>query len=247
MTKTLFSKPFLPTVLLTGLLCAVSPVRATQDPPSLEGWELIKDKDGVQSYKMHTKGSSVLAFRGLATLDAPPEKIITVMMNAKRFKQWVPAIKSSKFVSKPSPFEHIVYTLHSGASFFFITLYKPRDFVYKITVEPDAKAQRVLLTYASVEHPRAPKEEKHIRAELLHSAIYLVPKGGGTKTFIDMEMHVDPKGKLPGWVINWVYKWWARTAVKKLRKHLVKRKIEIDPSYKALFSMGTVQDAKSLK
>ena len=244
MTISFLLKTNLFAVVLMGLMCSVSPSLATQDPAPLDGWELIKDKNGVQSYKMHTKGSSVLAFRAQTTLDAPPEKIITVMMDAKRFKQWVPALKSSKFVTKPSPLEHIVYTLHSGAYFFFITLYKPRDFVYKITVEPDARAQRVLLTYSSIEHPKAPKEEKHIRAELLHSVIYLVPKRGGTKTFIDMEMHVDPKGKLPGWVINWVYKWWARTTVKKLQKHLVKRKIEIDPSYKALFDMGSVQDAK---
>ena len=75
-------------VLLVSLVAG--PVLAMEPPhvsAAEQGWELMRDENGIRSYKRIVPGSPLLAFRGEAAIDAPIDRVMSVLQQELR-RSW---------------------------------------------------------------------------------------------------------------------------------------------------------------
>lgn len=167
-------------------------------------WEKIDDDAGIQVYRKEVPGSSFLAFKGVATLDAPIEKLLWVLADNDHRTEWVDRLVASRILERKGEFDYVVYQHFSAPP-----LVSDRDYVYR--GRASRRADWVVLELASVVHPKAPTTVG-VRAELLKSSYAMTPVGPN-KTKVIVEIHTDPKGDLPAFIVNMIQKSWPRNTL----------------------------------
>jgi hypothetical protein len=182
--------------------------------PAFASWEKIDDEEGIRVFRKEVHGSSVVAFRGEATVEASIEKVLWVLGDNTHRTEWVDRLEKSVVLERKGPYESIVYQ-HFSLPF----PASDRDYVYRGKATRD-KSGVVTLLLESVTHPKAPPTVG-VRANLIRSRYLLTPKGKD-RTFVVVEIHTDPMGSLPSFLVNLVQKSWPMKTMKGLRAHLKK-------------------------
>lgn len=194
-------------LLLIGALLLAAPALAGD-------WEKIDDEDGIRVFRKEVAGSSVVAFRGEATIAAPIEKVLWVLGDNTHRTEWVDRLEKSVVLEKKGAYEYVVYQ-HFSLPF----PASDRDYVYRGKATRD-KSGVVTLLLESVTHPKAPATVG-VRANLIKSRYLLTPKGKDS-TFVVVEIHTDPKGSIPSWLVNLVQESWPRKTMSGLKEHVKK-------------------------
>jgi len=162
------------------------------------GWEKMAEEDGAVAYTMDT-GTSVVAFRGVTTIDGPIDVIMSVLLDNKRKHRWVDRLVISEVVHRHSDTELDVYQ-----HFDLPWPISDRDYYYKAKLTKHHNgAQKLVLRSLPSEH----LPSVGIRAELIESSYLLIPMSD-TKTMVQVEIFTDPKGRLPTWLVKLVKKKW---------------------------------------
>lgn len=174
-------------------------------------WEYVgKDKD-VEVYKGQVKGTSVVAFRGVAVIDAPVEKILTVIHDLNLMKKWMQEMREVKVLERQGLFNKIEYNIIDAP-----WPMSDRDFVYsfKLFVNQDST---ITIKVENATHPDAPEKRKLVRGELSASRYVLRPLEKN-KTYFEIELLADPKGSVPKWLVNLTQESWPGNTIDRIRK-----------------------------
>ena len=176
-------------------------------------WEQIDDDQGVRVYKRDVQGSPLVAFRGETVIDAPVEKLLWVLADNAHRTDWVDRLEKSVLLEQSGRYEYIVYQ-HFDLPFPI----SDRDYVYRARAVKEAG--KVVLYMESVEHPKAPATVG-VRANLIRSKYELISKGKGS-TIVIVEIHTDPGGLVPTWLVNLIQKSWPMKTLTALRHQVSK-------------------------
>lgn len=193
-------------------------------PAAAAGWEKIDEEDGIKVFRKEVPGSPLVAFRGEGMISAPLEKLLWVLADNAHRTEWVDRLKKSVVLQTNGTYEYIVYQ-HFGLPFPI----SDRDYVYRGKATRDENGV-VTLDLSSVTHPKAPATVG-VRANLIGSRYVLTPKGPD-KTYVVVEIHTDPKGAIPTWLVNLIQKSWPMKTLKGLRAQVQKpfvKRLEIPP------------------
>jgi len=205
--------------LATGILLSVSFAAAASPEPvkaPTDGWKLVKKDDTLELYEREVPGSDVIAFRGEGLLEAPIARVASVLLDDPHATEWVDSLEESKVLRKISPLEFIEYN-HIGTPF----IMKDRDFVTDVKIEIDPKAKQVSLRYKSVDDPSGP-QTSYVRGDLIDSLFLMKSLEDGKKTSLRAEIHCDPKGSVPKWIVNFFQRSWPADTFSGIRKQLQK-------------------------
>jgi hypothetical protein len=175
-------------------------------------WEQIDEGDGVRVFRKEMPNSDLVAFRGEALLDSPIEKLLWVLGDNEHRTDWVDRLEKSVLLERISPYEYVVYQ-----QFDLPFPISDRDYVYRGKAVR-GNAGKVVLHMQSIEHPKAPKTVG-VRANLIRSKYELIPKGK-QQTIVIVEIHTDPKGLIPTWLVNAIQKGWPRKTLVALGKQV---------------------------
>ena len=93
-----------------------------------------------------------------------------------------------------------------------------RDYVYH--VKASKQGENVYIAIKSATHSDAPGTVG-VRAHLNNSNYVLEPLGDN-KTKVTVEIHTDPKGLLPSWLVNLIQKSWPVKTLNGIRKQTAK-------------------------
>ena len=192
-----------------------------------EKWELVGSKDDIVTYRREVAGSPLIAIRGEAVVDASILHVASVLMDAAHLPQWMDRLAEARRIRTIGLRHYVEYDRASTP--FPLT---DRDFVVETWVEIDAAKKQLLLKAHSVTDPSAPVTGL-VRGEVLSSLFTLVPLDQGRRTRVVAEVHTDPKGSLPKWLVNLVQKSWAHTTIMGLRSQVRKATGPDDPDLKA--------------
>ena len=206
------------------LLLALPSLAST--PPA---WELTGEKNGIKTFRREMPGSPIVAFRGEGTIDAPLEKVVSVLLNSARATEWVDSLESCKILRHQGPHSHVEYH-HIGTPF----VMKDREFVSKVTTEIDPKSKTFRLRYQPTEDALAPKTD-YVRGELTDSSYTLQSIDGGTRTRAEIEIFADPKGLVAKWIVNFFQSSWPQNTLEAMRKESARADIGPLPEFKTLF------------
>ena len=186
-------------------------------------WEEINKAEGIVVSRRHVEGSPLVAFRGVAEVDASIERILWVLVDNDHRRDWVDRLLKSERLEEITEHEFIVYQVFDVP----IGMSK-RDFVYRGKAVFKPETGQVVLDMHSVKHRRSPKTAG-VRADLINSRYVLTPTGNGGKTRVEVEIHTDPKGWLPTWIVNLIQKSWPLKTLRSLRKQVVKEFVKDYP------------------
>lgn len=163
---------------------------------SQANWEKIGEDEGIQVYRWSVPGSGLFAFRAEGDVASPIANVASALVDINRRHEWMPSLGETRIVKVVSPTERVEYT-HIKTPF----IIKDRDFVMhnKATFFPET--QEILFAFHSVEEPSAPPTSR-VRGEIHASFYRLKVINGGVATHVEFVVHVDPRGSLPGWIVN---------------------------------------------
>ncbi len=190
----------------------------------LTKWEKIKERKGVEVFSGDVSGSNIVAFRGVSTIDAPLEKVISVIYDVSRIKEWMSDLQSSKVIEQKSKFQKIEYNRTSAP-----WPLSDRDFIYSVDFKVDKENKSAEIMIENATHQDAPEVPGVIRGELLSSRYYLKSLENNSKTHIEVEILADPKGSIPKWVVNIFQSGWPSNTIFGIKKIATEAKYQVHP------------------
>ncbi|MCO5167166.1 MAG: START domain-containing protein [Planctomycetes bacterium] len=197
-----------PALLATALLVPVALAAG-------EGrWEHIAREQGVDVYRREVAGSALVAFKGVTVVEAPLERVLWVLAENDRRTEWIDLCAESRVLERVSEHESVIYQRYALPWYL-----SDRDYVFRArAVREQDGAVRLLM--ASCEHPAAPPTVG-VRARLLESTYVLTPLGE-RRTRVAVEIHTDPCGMVPDWLVNVVQKSWPLKTLQGIRKQVAR-------------------------
>lgn len=188
---------------------------------SADDWEKINTEDGVSVYSKAVEGSDLVAFKGVATIKQPLGKLLSVLMDNERRVEWVDRMSVSTILEEKNKFDFVIYQ-----AFDLPFIISNRDYVYRGKAYTDAQGA-VVLTMNSCKHEKSP-ETVGVRAKLIRSKYKLIPKGK-TQTTVEVEIHTDPRGMIPTWLVNQIQENWPAKTLSGIRKQAQRKDVKPYP------------------
>lgn len=235
MTFILFACPFVawgainPQVAINPLYDTRPELSNTAGAPLDDSWERLSDGDGIVVHKRKLPGSKFVEFRGTGTIDAPVSKILNVLLDTPRKLEWVDRAVEARDIRTLSPVERVEYNRTSAP-----WPVKDRDFLFQAKAFPNLRDKTVLITLKSIEDEAVPVDPCCVRGELARSSYFLKAIKGGTATELTVQIHADPRGAVPSWIVNMIQKSWPRKTMQALREQVAKPDVAENALFKSL-------------
>jgi hypothetical protein len=191
-----------------------------------EDWTLVGNEHGIEIYRREVPGSGVVALRGVGIIDAPLWKIASILLDNRRAPEWVDSLKESRVLHRLALNRYVEYN-HLGLP----PMLKDRDFVSEVEIEVDSHAKTFALIYKPTDDANVPASH-HVRGEIISGVFRARALGGEAGTELTAELHCDPKGALPKWIVNLFQKNWPRNTLEAIRTQAAKPDIAMPDQFK---------------
>ncbi len=202
---------------LGSLVMAASPPLRAEEP-EVGPWQFVKQSDGIVVERRTVAGSPLKEFRGRGTVNAPVSAILAVFSDVPRATEWMDSCNASWIVSDMGDREKVVYNrTHAPWPI------SDRDAVLRNVLTFDEQRREVRLEFATVEDPRAPRVRGVVRMPFLRGHWYLWPEADGKSTRVEYQVHADPGGLLPTWIVNYASRDLPLKTITGLRAQLKRR------------------------
>ena len=213
-------------ILILFFTLAIIPFSYSNELEKIE-WKTISQKEGIivfkpKSYK-HKSGLVPIRFK--AILNHKVERVLTVLADELRKKEWLPKAKEVKLLEKNSAADFVGYYRYYAPWPF-----QDREFVLSNKGVVDTKAKTIYVDIKSIDHEKAPKKSGITRG-ITHVGFSKIRPLEGSKTEVEMGLLTEFGGLIPNWIINIVQKKWPYSFMKNLRKQLKKTDLVINPDF----------------
>lgn len=180
--------------------------------PALAGnWQLHSNREGVEVFTADVPGQNLKAFRGIAVIDAPINKVLDVLADLSRMPRWFYQMRSAKLISGTES-KGQVYIVIAG-----IWPVSDRDAV--IDVETHHINDSIMIQ--SIGRPAAKAIDSCcVRIPSLQSS-WLVSSLSPKQTQVIFTTQSDPGGIIPLWLANRVAVDMPRQTLNGLRRELL--------------------------
>jgi hypothetical protein len=200
-----------------GLVLLASPsLRA--DEPQAGPWQFVKQADGIVVDRRVVTGSNLKEFRGRGTINAPVSAILAVFSDVPRATEWMDSCNGSHMVADLGDREKVVYNrTHAPWPV------SDRDAVLHNTVTVDEHERMLRLDFYNVTDAKEPPVKGVVRMPFLRGHWTLWPSADGTTTRVEYQVHANPGGRLPDWIVNYVSRDLPHQTIEGLRKQVARR------------------------
>ena len=173
-------------------------------------WKHLYKKEGIDVFSANITGSNFVAFKGKVTLPTNPKTLIGIFKDETRWNEWTNLLITGKILPSLENSNLIFYQAFKSPPFI-----ANRDAVYKVAIEGPDKEGAFRVTGQSVTHPQSPPTIG-VRMHIEYSRWVLTPDRH--TTMVELEMHADPGGLIPAWVVNLVQRKYPFKVLDSLRK-----------------------------
>jgi hypothetical protein len=222
--------PALPRALAVALI-AIFGIALVPSVSQADGggtWERVRTEDGVVVSRKEVPGSPFVAFRGEGDVDAPILTVGNVLVDVPHEKDWIDSVVEARILRKVSETEYIMYS-RLGMP---IPL-TDRELVTDVTITMDASKKTLTVRMRSIADAAAPKTG-FVRAQLKDSVFVLSSIDGGRRTHVVAEIHCDPAGSVPAWMVNLFQRNWGYKTITSLRRQAAKPGVPVHAQLKGM-------------
>jgi hypothetical protein len=200
--------------LLPALLASLTVTAGALAAGDGAGWENIRNDGGISVSRKVVPGSPFVAFRGEGDVNAPLLAVADVLADVPHETEWMDSVREARILRKVSDTEYIMYS-HLGTP----PTLTDRDLVADVRISIDNAGHTLTVTMQSVDDALAPHTD-YVRAQITESRFTLRANPDGSSTHVLAEIHCDPRGNLPGWVVNFVQRSWGYNTIQALRRQV---------------------------
>jgi hypothetical protein len=242
MKKILFLSLILSSSVLSLWAASSNPTPALSLASSVVQWNKCSNDNGLTTYWSKVEGNEVIAFKGKGLVNAPIEKVASVLIDTTRGTEWVNSLAESKVVRTISEHEFIEYD-HAGIPFPFDSVISDRDFVSDVTLKYDRKNGWFTVSYKPIEDAGAPKLKKYTRG-VMDCEFRIAPMSMSGETYVEATVFVDPKGGIPKWLVNFFQQGWPQDTFEGLRRQCAKTDVKVLPVIENWFGENVVKTSE---
>jgi hypothetical protein len=228
--------------LLSSSAQAVPP----PDPVTGKGpWEVVRNEKGIVVHRRAIAGSHLHEFRGTGVIEAPIAAVLGVLNDAEHRTEWMKEAAANTRVESLDSYNEIFYSRTKAP-----WPVAHRDVVLRAHTIIDPKAGQVRIELTSQEHPSWPPQKGVVRMPFLRGHWHLWPERGGAWTRAEYQVHANPGGSLPDWIVNMVSKKIPFETMVGMQQQVKRRtypdfekKLSALPEYQAVLQSGKRSDA----
>jgi hypothetical protein len=182
--------------LLAGLLATTVSWQATAGLPDEETapWTLQEESGSIRIYTTPVEDSSFRAFKAVGVLDAPIENIMAVMVTPESCLEWAHNCAEARAVGDGNFHNRLAYSATDMP-----WPVSDRDYVLRLTTEGSQGTGQIIVRMSAVPDQMEEKDGR-VRVDESDTLYRFTPEG--EKTRMVWLQHTDPKGALPGWLVN---------------------------------------------
>ncbi len=169
-----------------------------QGTVSADEWLPASTKNGVQTFLRSVEHSKYKAVRGEAVLPVNVAKLVAVINDAPACPEWADLCAESYIQQQPSDQEAFIYT-HNDMPW----PVKDREVLAHLTWSKNAEGQVTMQSTAVADEiiRTTAKQKNIVRIARANASWQFTPlEDGNTHTIF--EIHMDPNGAIPGWLLN---------------------------------------------
>lgn len=185
-------------------------------PLNAQSWDLVRDQDGIRIYTCKEAGKSLKSYKGVADIQAPPEKVFALIENVNDHEWWGKNLSQVKVLlyekNKRSRY-YLEYGLPWPLS--------NRDLCVEVTVNADPSTG-VYRTTAIQLSGVIPEYSGKVRIPNYRQSWTITPAGRESAHVI-LEGYADPAGNIPDWITNLAIVDTPDNILKGVRQRLEKR------------------------
>lgn len=179
----------------SAALCALLASMCAWGEGDTGGWRPEKSGDGIHVYSRAVEGSSVRAVKAEVAVDAAFEDAVALLLDASQRPRWDELCTEASVVRQVSETEDVVY-IHNDLPW----PVSDRDMVLRRVWSVDADRSRAQIR-ASVIDGVLPEIAGRVR--VTHAdGVWTIKRGDATGVRITTEIHADPGGPVPDWLMN---------------------------------------------
>lgn len=164
-------------------------------------WETVRTDKGITVLRRTVMGTQLHEFQGTGVIEAPISQVMAVLQDTEHRREWMAESKEQRTVQQVNTKMVILYNRLAAP-----WPVKDRDSVMRAVTLFDTQNKMVRVEIASTTHPDAPPIDGAVRMPFMVAHWYLWPQEGGKWTKAEYQVHADPGGSLPDWLINMVSK-----------------------------------------
>lgn len=162
-----------------------------------QAWNLVKEKEGIKVYTRQEPGRTLKGFKGEGLIQAPAEKIFSLIEDINHTDWWDPSLSEIKVLS---------YEKNKRARYYLVYdtpwPVTDRDLCVDVTVTMDVVKHVYSVAAVSVSNVVAERNDR-VRIKEYRQSWRITSVGANTANVI-LEGYVDPAGNIPSWLSNMV-------------------------------------------
>jgi hypothetical protein len=169
--------------------------RAFSCPAPAQSWNFIKEKDGIKLYTKEEPGQRLKSFMGIVDINAPAEKVYSLLENVNNTSWWdknITRIKILGYEKNKRAQYYLVYDLPWPVA--------DRDICVDVRIALDTLTGERKITALPLPE-LVPQTSGMVRIKNYSQAWSVIPKGK-EMTHVILEGFVDPGGSVPDWILN---------------------------------------------
>lgn len=161
------------------------------------GWELVKDKEGIQIYTRDSRFENFKMFKGEVELDTSIDEAMAYLSQPALATDWLHDCSESRLLTLHSPDHYVVYQVTSAP-----WPVNDRDYVLDIKIERDHQKRSADIYVQALDDVKTvPRHKKRVRVTELFGR-WQLQTISDKKIKLSYETEANPTGKIPAWLSN---------------------------------------------
>lgn len=161
-----------------------------------EAWQVARDEQGIVVSTRKVEGSAIAESRAVVQLSGVTlAQVVEVIRDVPHQSAWVDSVDESRILTTLSPDERINYTLSKAP-----WPVADRDAVVHSKVSHDPASGAVYIE-SHAEPDYIPEKKGIVRVRKVDSSWRITPQADG-HIEVTYQVHSEPGGHLPAWLIN---------------------------------------------
>lgn len=214
-------------LFMSVVLPASSPAMGTLPVPGGD-WKEIFRRNGIIVFSQETSGSEILGFRAVGILHARIEQVMEVLRKVEITHEWMPNTQERYILEDVSDLEAVTYSINS-----LPWPFADRELVLHNQLRLDRESKCLVVDVRSVASIIAPRNAHTVRAQMHCGRTFLRPAGPG-RTEVDLNIRVDPVGRIPAWLVNLTQRTLPYDFLRALEKKAAQTDYPLRPTFRRM-------------
>jgi ribosome-associated toxin RatA of RatAB toxin-antitoxin module len=199
--------------IILALIISVAPI-------STYAWELEKEDDGIRVYTKVVEGSGFKSYRAVTKVRAPIPGLVSLVKDIKGYPTWIDTCVKGVLLKEINRNQLIAYTLNNAP-----WPVSDRDAVVLNTTTRN-KSQGPVTIHIEGKPSYIPEKPGIVRVKKIKGYWKFIQYGKEIAQVI-YEVHSEPGGNIPSWLINQIVVTQPFNTLKNMKKMMNRKKIVV--------------------